>query len=96
MAPDDMTKVVIAEKPSVANDLAKILGATKNNETHWEGNDLIITWAVGHLLELKTPEQYDDELKNWWKSVDKLPFIPSEFEVQPVKGEGKARNNFKP
>ena len=94
MAPDDMTKVVIAEKPSVANDLAKILGATKNNETHWEGNDLIITWAVGHLLELKTPEQYDEELKNWWKSVDKLPFIPSEFEVQPVKGRGQSKKQL--
>jgi DNA topoisomerase-3 len=52
-----MAVVVIAEKPSVAEDIAKVLGVSKKNDTHWESDDLIITWAVGHLLELKTPEE---------------------------------------
>ena len=94
MAPDDMTKVVIAEKPSVAMTLRKYWAPRKIMKLTGRKRPTI-TWAVGHLLELKTPEQYDDELKNWWKSFD-IPFIPSEFEVQPVKGRGKARNNFKP
>ena len=60
-----MAVVVIAEKPSVAEDIAKVMGVTKKSDTHWESDDLVITWAVGHLLELKTPEEYDDRLKDW-------------------------------
>ena len=53
-----MAVVVIAEKPSVAEDIAKVLGVAKKTDTHWESDDLVITWAVGHLLELKKPEEY--------------------------------------
>ena len=49
-----MPVVVIAEKPSVATDIAKVLGVSKKKETHWESDEVWITWAVGHLLELKT------------------------------------------
>ena len=62
-----MAIVVIAEKPSVAQDIAKVLGVTKKTDTHWDSDDLVITWAVGHLLELKTPEEYDDRLKDHMK-----------------------------
>ena len=84
-----MAVVVIAEKPSVAEDIAKVLGVTKKTETHWESDDLVITWAVGHLLELKTPEEYDERLKDWRKSVELLPFIPEQFELKPNSGRGK-------
>ena len=84
-----MAKVVVAEKPSVAADIAKVLGASTQHETHWQGDDLIVTWAVGHLLELKTPEEYDEALKNWRSSIDKLPFIPEKFELKPIKVRGK-------
>ena len=89
-----MAVVVIAEKPSVAEDIAKVLGVTKKNDTHWESDDLIITWAVGHLLELKTPEEYDDRLKDWRKSVELLPFIPEKFELKPNSGRGTNRKQL--
>ena len=89
-----MAVVVIAEKPSVAEDIAKVLGVTKKTETHWESDDLIITWAVGHLLELKTPEEYDERLKDWRKSIELLPFIPEQFELKPNSGRGSNRKQL--
>ena len=89
-----MAVVVIAEKPSVAEDIAKVLGVTKKTETHWESDDLVITWAVGHLLELKTPEEYDERLKDWRKSVELLPFIPEQFELKPNSGRGSNRKQL--
>ena len=89
-----MAVVVIAEKPSVAEDIAKVLGVTKKTETHWESDDLVITWAVGHLLELKTPEEYDERLKDWRKSIDMLPFIPEKFELKPNSGRGSNRKQL--
>jgi len=75
-----MSIVIIAEKPSVAEDLAGVLGVGKKHDTHWESDDIIITWAVGHLLELKMMDEYDEVFKNWFKSMDLLPFVPKEFE----------------
>ncbi|MDP7373002.1 MAG: DNA topoisomerase [Candidatus Poseidoniaceae archaeon] len=89
-----MAVVVIAEKPSVAEDIAKVMGVTKKSDTHWESDDLVITWAVGHLLELKTPEEYDDRLKDWRKSIDLLPFIPEKFELKPNSGRGSNRKQL--
>ena len=74
-----MAVVIIAEKPSVAEDIAKVLGVGQKTDTHWLSDDIVVTWAVGHLLELKTPEEYDDRLKDWRKSVDLLPIIPESF-----------------
>ena len=51
-----MPVVVIAEKPSVAADIAKVLGVNSKQDTHWQSDTVWVTWAVGHLLELKTPE----------------------------------------
>ena len=89
-----MAVVVIAEKPSVAEDIAKVLGVSKKTDTHWESADLIVTWAVGHLLELKTPEEYDERLKDWRKSIDLLPFIPENFELKPNSGRGSNRKQL--
>jgi len=89
-----MAVVVIAEKPSVAEDIARVLGVTKKTDTHWDSEDLVITWAVGHLLELKTPEEYDDRLKDWRKSIELLPFIPEKFELKPNSGRGSNRKQL--
>ena len=58
--PRIMPVVIIAEKPSVAADISKVLGVTKKLDTHWQSEEIWVTWAVGHLLELKTPEEYDE------------------------------------
>ena len=74
--------------------LPKYLGYQAKKDTHWESPDIVITWAVGHLLELKTPEEYDDELKDWRKSIDRLPFIPSDFELKPIGGRGSNKKQL--
>ncbi len=89
-----MPVVVIAEKPSVAADIAKVLGVTSKQDTHWQSDEIWITWAVGHLLELKTPEEYDEGFKNWRKSIDKLPFIPESFQLKPITGRGNNRKQL--
>jgi DNA topoisomerase-3 len=76
-----MVALILAEKPSVAADLARVLGVSTNNTSHFEGNGLLVSWAVGHLLELKEPESYDKKYKTW--KMDHLPIIPEEFKTQP-------------
>jgi DNA topoisomerase III len=74
--------LIIAEKPSVARDLTDALpGPFQNKETHYESDDYVVTFAVGHLLELINPEDYDEKLKKW-RMAD-LPIIPDEFRVRP-------------
>src|SRR5688572_6973788 len=72
--------LVIAEKPSVGRDLARVLpGAFAKQEGFLEGPEHVITWAVGHLVQLAEPEQYDPKYKKW-KMVD-LPIIPDRFKL---------------
>src|ERR671924_309244 len=74
--------LVVAEKPSVARDLADALpGSFTNEETHYEVDEYVVTFAVGHLLELINPEDYDEKLKKW-RMAD-LPIGPDEFRVRP-------------
>ena len=84
-----MTIVILAEKPSVANDIANVLGVKGKHETHWEGSGLVVTWAVGHLLQLKYMDDYDAAFKDWRKTVDRLPYVPETFEYKPIGGRGK-------
>ena len=84
-----MSIVIIAEKPSVAEDLANVLGVNKKTETHWHSADIVITWAIGHLLELKYMDDYDDSFKNWRGTVDRLPFVPESFQYKPKGGRAK-------
>ena len=86
-----MSIVIIAEKPSVAQDLANVLGVSKKTDTHWESDDLIITWAVGHLLQLKYMDDYDAAFKDWRKTIDRLPYIPENFEYKPIGGRSKSQ-----
>jgi DNA topoisomerase-3 len=73
-------RVVVAEKPSVARDLARVLGATKKGEGFLEGNGLAVTWCVGHLAELEEPAHYDPAWKRW--SFDTLPMVPERFALR--------------
>ena len=70
-------KLVIAEKPSVAKDIAAVLGATQKRNGYIEGNDYQVTWCIGHLVELATPDEYSEEFHRW--KLDTLPIIPEHF-----------------
>ncbi|UUV99236.1 DNA topoisomerase 3 [Vagococcus luciliae] len=74
--------MVIAEKPSVARDLAKVLGATKKTKNYIEGDKVIITWALGHLLGLKMPEDYNKDWAEW--NMNTLPMIPKRVGIKPL------------
>ena len=67
-------KLVIAEKPSVALSLAKVLGATKKHDGYLAGGGYLVSWCYGHLLKLADPEQYDESLKKW--TYETLPIMP--------------------
>lgn len=84
-------KVVLAEKPSVARDLAAYLGATSRNDGWLEGAGYQVTWALGHLVELKEPQDYNPELKRW--NLSTLPFVPSRFELKLID-EGGSKKQF--
>ena len=77
-----MVQLVIAEKPSVARDLARVLGVRPAGKHCFEARDRVITWCVGHLVELDEPASYDGRWKAW--RLDTLPMIPSEFKLRPV------------
>ncbi len=79
-------KVILTEKPSVARDIAIHLGANHRHEGYHEGNGYQITWAFGHLIALKDPEDYDPSLKKW--SLTTLPFIPKKFELKVLEDKG--------
>ena len=77
--------LVIAEKPSVGKDYAKALpGSFQNHKDYLESDDHVISWAVGHLVELAEPEDYDSKYKLW--SLNRLPIIPEEFKLKPIDG----------
>lgn len=76
----------ITEKPSVAQDIASILGATTRREGYFEGNGYCITWTFGHLCELKGPNDYTDAWKRW--SIVSLPMIPERFGIKLKKDKG--------
>lgn len=78
--------VILTEKPSVARDIANYLGAKQRHEGYYEGNGYQVTWAFGHLISLKDPEEYDPSLKKW--SLATLPFIPKQFELKIVDDKG--------
>ena len=67
-------KLVLAEKPSVAQSLARVLGANKRCDGYLEGNGYIVSWCVGHLVELSAPEAYNEAYAKW--RIDDLPILP--------------------
>lgn len=83
-------KVVIAEKPSVALDISKVIGANEKRNGYYEGNNYLVTWCVGHLVENAMPEDYNPDYKKW--SLDNLPIIPGEWKI---KVSNKTKGQFK-
>lgn len=81
--------VCIAEKPSVAKDIARILGATAQRDGYYEGNGYQVTWTFGHLCELKNPEDYTPMWKNW--SLGALPMVPERFGIRLKNDKGIER-----
>ena len=78
--------VCIAEKPSVAKDIARIIGATASRDGYMEGNGYQVTWTFGHLCELKMPEDYTPLWRSW--SLSSLPMIPPKFGIRLKDDEG--------
>lgn len=81
--------VCIAEKPSVAKDIARILGATTSHNGYMEGNGFQVTWTFGHLCMLKEPNDYTENWKHW--SLSALPMIPSRFGIKLIDDDGIKR-----
>ncbi len=77
--------LLITEKPSVARDIAATLGGMEDHDGYFEGDDYVITFAVGHLFELMSPEELDDAYKRW--TLDALPIIPETFKLKPKAGQ---------
>ena len=78
--------VCIAEKPSVARDIAKVLGANTAHEGYMEGNGYQVTWTFGHLCTLKEPQDYTDQWKAW--ALTRLPMIPPRFGIKLIADKG--------
>ncbi len=82
-------KVCIAEKPSVAKEIARILGANSRKDGFFEGNDYQVTWTYGHLCTLKSPDDYTDQWKRW--DLYALPMIPTRFGLKLIANEGSIK-----
>jgi len=79
-------QLIIAEKPSVAKDLSRVLGANQKNKNYYEGPNVIVTWALGHLLGLKMPEDLNKEWQTW--QMETLPMIPKNLGIKPLPKTG--------
>jgi len=79
--------LVIAEKPSVAVSLAKVLDASQRKDGYLEGNGWVVSWCIGHLVELDPPESYDERYGKW--RLEDLPIIPEKWKyaVSPATGK---------
>ena len=73
-------KLVLAEKPSVAMSLSKVIGADQRGDGYMEGNGYLVSWCVGHLVELSQPEAYDEKYAKW--KYDDLPILPGHWQYQ--------------
>lgn len=82
-----MKHLVIAEKPSVGRDIARVLHCNKKTNTYIEGTDYIVTWALGHLVTLADPEQYGEQYKIW--NMDTLPMLPEHWKLVVIKQTGR-------
>ncbi|OIK15831.1 DNA topoisomerase III [Bacillus sp. MUM 116] len=85
--------VVIAEKPSVARDIARVLNCNKKGNGFLEGDKYIVTWALGHLVTLADPENYDVKYKTW--NLEDLPMLPERLKLTVIKQTGKQFNAVK-
>ncbi|MEK2536059.1 DNA topoisomerase 3 [Tetragenococcus halophilus] len=82
-----MKQLILAEKPSVAKDLGRVLGANKKTKNYYEGPNVIVTWALGHLLGLKMPEDINKNWQTW--QMETLPMIPKNIGIKPLPKTGQ-------
>ncbi len=88
-----MKSLIIAEKPSVGRDIARVLRCTKNLGGTLEGDKYVVTWGLGHLVTLADPENYDEKYKQW--KMEDLPMLPAKFELVVIKQTGKQYQTVK-
>ena len=88
-----MKTLVIAEKPSVGRDIARVLKCSKKTNGFMEGNEYIVTWGMGHLVTLKDPEGYDGKYKVW--KMEDLPIMPEKLEIEVIRQTGKQYQTVK-
>jgi len=79
--------LVLAEKPSVGRDIGRVLKCNRKGNGYLEGNKYIVTWALGHLVTLADPEQYEERYKTW--RIDDLPILPSQMKLVVIKQSSK-------
>jgi DNA topoisomerase-3 len=89
----NMKSLVIAEKPSVGKDIARVLGCSKGGNGFLEGKEYVVTWALGHLVELSDPESYGEQWKTW--NMETLPMLPEKLEIQVIPKTGKQYQTVK-
>ncbi|HFH9169749.1 TPA: DNA topoisomerase 3 [Streptococcus agalactiae] len=85
--------LVIAEKPSVAISIAKVIGATKKKDGYYEGNGYKVSWCVGHLIQMANPDAYDKKYAKW--NISDLPIIPKQYKFEVAKATKKQFNILK-
>lgn len=88
-----MRTLIISEKPSVAISISKVLGATKKKDGYYEGNGYIVSWCIGHLIQMANPERYDEKYAKW--NIKDLPIIPKEYKYETAKSTKKQFNILK-
>ncbi|MBU5474945.1 DNA topoisomerase III [Roseburia sp. MSJ-14] len=88
-----MKSLVIAEKPSVGRDIARVLQCKQGGNGFLEGKDYVVTWALGHLIELSDPESYGNQWKEW--KLETLPMLPEKLEIQVIKKTGRQYQTVK-
>ena len=86
-------KLVIAEKPSVAISIAKVIVATKKKDGYYEGNGYRVSWCVGHLIQMANPDAYDEKYAKW--NIEDLPIVPKEYKYEVAKATKKQFNILK-
>ena len=87
--------LVITEKPSVAQDIVRVLGGFREEDGYSESDEFVVTYAVGHLFELLAPEEVDEKYKAW--TLEVLPVLPNEdgFQIKPKKGQSERIRTIK-
>ncbi len=85
-------QLIIAEKPSVGQHIAKVLGAAEKKDKYYEGNGYLVSWCVGHLVSLATADKYNTNYQKW--DISDLPIIPTEFQFIPSDGKEPHLNNL--
>ena len=88
-----MKSLVIAEKPSVARDIARVLHCSQKGNGCLEGKDYVVTWALGHLVTLADPEEYDKKYMKW--EMNTLPMMPDHMKLVVIRQTGKQYNAVK-